>query len=89
MDQVDKDPAVDEIRNTSLVDLFSSRSTNSEGLSSREAKNRLEKYGYNEIEEKKINPLRGIFGYFWPDSIHDRSSLPLSLLLFPTGKIFG
>ena len=58
------DLAVDEIRNTSLEDLCSSLSTDSKGLSSQEAKNRLEKYGYNEIEEKKANPLRKLLGYF-------------------------
>ena len=55
---------VEEIRNTSLEDLLSSLSTDSKGLSSQDAKNRLEKYGHNEIEEKKINPLRKLLGYF-------------------------
>ncbi len=61
----DKTPTVEEIKNTSLEELFSSLSTDSKGLNSKEAKNRLEKYGYNEIEEKKANPLRKILGYFW------------------------
>ncbi len=63
-ESVDKTPTVEEIRNTSLEELFSSLSTDSKGLNSQEAKNRLEKYGYNEIEEKKINPLRKLLGYF-------------------------
>jgi H+-transporting ATPase len=35
------------------------------GLSSAEAQERLEKYGYNEIEEKKTHPLLKFLSYFW------------------------
>jgi H+-transporting ATPase len=35
------------------------------GLSSAEARQRLEKYGYNEIPEEKTNPLKKFLGYFW------------------------
>ncbi len=42
-----------------------SLSTGKTGINSQEAKKRLEEYGYNEIEEKKINPLRKLLGYFW------------------------
>ena len=64
IDLVDKTPTVDDIKNISLEDLFSSLLCDSKGLSSQEAKKRLEKYGYNEIEEKKKNPLRKLLGYF-------------------------
>ncbi|MDE1830665.1 MAG: plasma-membrane proton-efflux P-type ATPase, partial [Thaumarchaeota archaeon] len=39
--------------------------TNKTGIRSQEAKKRLEEYGYNELEEKKANPLRKFLGYFW------------------------
>ncbi|NPA74541.1 MAG: plasma-membrane proton-efflux P-type ATPase [Euryarchaeota archaeon] len=35
------------------------------GLSSAEVKKRLEKYGYNEIPEKKVNPVIKFLSYFW------------------------
>ncbi len=35
------------------------------GLSEEEAKKRLEKYGYNEIPEKKKNPILKFLSYFW------------------------
>ena len=35
------------------------------GLSSEEAKKRLNKYGLNEITEKKINPVIKFLSYFW------------------------
>ena len=60
-----KSLTADEIKKASVDDLFSSLSTGKTGISSQEAKKRLEEYGYNEIEEKKINPLRKLFGYFW------------------------
>jgi H+-transporting ATPase len=37
----------------------------SSGLSQAEAKRRLEQYGYNELPEKKRNPLLEFFSHFW------------------------
>ncbi len=45
-----------------LKDLKTSLST---GLSEDEAKKRLEKYGYNEIPEKKKSPILKFLSYFW------------------------
>jgi H+-transporting ATPase len=39
--------------------------TSIDGLSQAEAQQRLEKYGYNEIEEKKQNPIFKFLSYFW------------------------
>lgn len=36
-----------------------------DGMSGEEAQRRLEKYGYNEIEEKKERPLLKFLSYFW------------------------
>jgi len=37
----------------------------SDGLTQREAKDRLEKYGYNELTEEKPNPLLKFLSYLW------------------------
>jgi H+-transporting ATPase len=35
------------------------------GLSSEEVEKKLQQYGFNEIPEKKVNPVRKFLGYFW------------------------
>lgn len=39
--------------------------TSRDGLSQNEAMVRLSRYGFNEIEEKRINPILKFFTYFW------------------------
>jgi magnesium-transporting ATPase (P-type) len=43
----------EEAKNYGVNDLFQKLSSNAQGLSSAEAKECLQKYGYNEIAEKK------------------------------------
>jgi H+-transporting ATPase len=49
----------------STKELFQKLSSSDKGLSAAEVKKRLEQYGYNEIAEKKVNPLLKLLGYFW------------------------
>lgn len=44
---------------------FNNLSTSESGLSTQEAKKRLDQWGPNAIEEKKTNPLLKALGYFW------------------------
>jgi len=55
----------EEAAETSLKDLMSELSSSSEGLSSSEAESRLDEYGFNEIAEKKVNPIVKFLAYFW------------------------
>ena len=48
-----------------IDELFQRLSSSEKGLSSSEAQNRLQQHGYNEIAEKKINPLLKLLSYFW------------------------
>jgi H+-transporting ATPase len=48
-----------------LTQAFEKLESSPKGLSDPEFKKRLEQYGYNEIEEKKVNPLVKFLGYFW------------------------
>jgi H+-transporting ATPase len=56
---------IEEMKNLKIPELFKKFSTGEKGLSSSEAKKRLEKYGPNEITEKKTNPIIKFLGYFW------------------------
>ena len=54
-----------DIAKTSSEDLFRTLGSRPEGLTSVEAGDRLKTYGYNEIAEKKPNPLAKFLRYFW------------------------
>ena len=49
----------------SMPALMTQLDTSADGLSGTEAQQRLEKYGYNEIEEKKQSPILKFLSYFW------------------------
>jgi H+-transporting ATPase len=48
-----------------INDLFQKLKSSPEGLSSSEAKERLQHYGFNEIPEKKVNVFLQLLRYFW------------------------
>jgi H+-transporting ATPase len=52
-------------KEASIDELFQKLSSSEKGLTSSEAQNRLQQYGYNEIAEKKVNPLLKLLSYFW------------------------
>jgi H+-transporting ATPase len=51
--------------NKRLDKVFEELKTTAKGLTGAEAERRLIQYGYNEIAEKKVNPLLKFLGYFW------------------------
>jgi len=55
----------EDVKKSSVEDLLGRLTTSAKGLSSSEFKVRLGKYGYNEIVEKKVNPVLKFLGYFW------------------------
>ncbi len=57
--------AFDEVQDLSVPDTLDKLSASAEGLTREEVEKRLEEYGYNEITEKKVNPLVKFLIYFW------------------------
>jgi H+-transporting ATPase len=55
----------EEAKKSDLNDLLQKLSSSAKGLSSSEAKARIQQYGYNEIIEKKKSLLIKLLGYFW------------------------
>jgi H+-transporting ATPase len=54
-----------KVKESSISDVLDALSSNQKGLTSEEAKKRLETYGPNEIPEKKVNPIIKFLKYFW------------------------
>ena len=57
--------ATSEYKNISLGETIKFLEASADGLSDSEVRNRLEKFGYNEIVEKKNNPLLEFLLRFW------------------------
>ncbi len=55
----------ESLKDLPIADLMNRLSTSTDGLKQQEWQGRLEKYGYNEIEEKRVNPILKLLSYFW------------------------
>jgi H+-transporting ATPase len=53
------------LKDLPIAELTKRLETSADGLSQQEAQDRLEKYGYNEIEEERVNPILKFLSYFW------------------------
>jgi len=54
-----------DLQSLSLDELEAKLGSSADGLSRAEAQDRLQRYGYNEIAEKKMNPFFKFLTYFW------------------------
>jgi H+-transporting ATPase len=57
--------SIEEIKKVSVDQLLQNFSSSKDGLSESGAKERIGQYGYNEIPEKKVNPIVRLMRYFW------------------------
>jgi len=57
--------STEEAQPRNVQDLFQALDTTSQGLAQDEARRRLEQFGPNALEEKKVNPVLKFLGYFW------------------------
>ena len=55
----------DDFKSLSMPELLKKLDASTDGLTEKEAKNRLVQYGPNEIEEKKTNMFLKFLSYFW------------------------
>ena len=55
----------DDVKKASVDEVFKQFSSSKSGLSSQDARERLDTNGPNEIVKKKVNPLVKFLGYFW------------------------
>jgi H+-transporting ATPase len=57
--------SIEEAKDSSVNGLIHNLSSSKDGLSTLEAKKRLQHYGYNAITEKRVHPLLKLLSYFW------------------------
>lgn len=71
-----------EAKNISSNELIKRLSSKDTGLLQDEAQKRLKEYGFNEISEEKVSPLRKLFNFFWgPIPWMIEAALIISLLI--------
>jgi H+-transporting ATPase len=58
-------PAKDQTDQKSVSEYLKDLDASPDGLSRKEAENRLSRFGYNELEEKRVNPVLKFLSYFW------------------------
>ena len=57
--------APDDLEKASLDTVYEKLGTTPKGLTSAEAKARIEKYGRNELEAKEVSDLEKFLRFFW------------------------
>ena len=55
---------IKELQTPPICELLSRLGSSQNGLGNAEAQNRLAQYGYNELAEKKVNPVLKFLSYF-------------------------
>jgi H+-transporting ATPase len=71
-----------EMQSMPVPELLRELKSSEDGLSAEEARSRLDTYGYNELAEKKVNPVLKFLSYFWgPIPIMIAIAAILSLVL--------
>ncbi len=56
---------ISELKQLSVEEAFKTFSSDENGLSDSSLQERFNDYGYNELEEKKVNPILKFLSYFW------------------------
>ncbi|HKI89992.1 MAG TPA: plasma-membrane proton-efflux P-type ATPase [Draconibacterium sp.] len=56
---------IGELKKLSIDETFKTFSSDENGLSDSSIQERLNDYGYNELEENKVNPILKFLSYFW------------------------
>jgi H+-transporting ATPase len=56
---------IKELKELSVKESFKKFSSDENGLSGSSIEDRIKEYGYNEIAEKKVNPIIKFLSYFW------------------------
>jgi H+-transporting ATPase len=62
------------LKDMPVSDLMKRLGTSTDGLTKKEARERLDKYGYNEIEEKRVSPVLKFLSYF-------RGPIPIMIMI--------